>query len=437
MRSSLARAAVIGSTALLFLGPAVSVAQAQPDEPGVSDRAAHLPAELADAVQRDLHLSPDQYLERSELAQRLAEFAKTARDRFPDSFAGVWIDQAGTPTVGLAAKDRDTARTEVEKAGFTGKDVTHSQNQLDATRTALSNWVDKLPKELAQLVRGVTVDIASNDVVLRVDNTAVDLFTLLPPFLQEAARVVLGPAIAPLQPVEQPQPTAQYSSDAFLAGDPYASYGGGIGLKCSLGFNAIDAGGAPVNISAGHCDPSRTFAGTEHASQAYSMIGDSSGPMIGTFEKTDLDGIDYSILRPTADAAQRFVNNGVRVPNAAPLSITGTADPVIGAPVCKAGNTSGFNCGVVTAVHQVIPVGQRTLNDGFATDLCALQGDSGGPIVTGTLALGISSASNVGNYSSCDVAGVATTVMGETPELFATPVNAILADNPGLTIRTS
>ncbi|WP_305092728.1 S1 family peptidase [Prescottella sp. R16] len=437
MRSSLARAAVIGSTALLFLGPAVSVAQAEPAEPGVSDQAAHLPVELADALQRDLQLSPDQYLERSELAQKLAEFAAIARIQFPDTFAGAWIAPDGTPTVGLAAKDRDAARAEVEKAGFTGKDVDRSQNQLDATRSALSGWVDKLPPELAQLVRGITVDIASNDVVLRVDNTAVDLFTLLPPFLQEAARVVLGPEIVPLQPVEQGPVAATYAPDAFLGGDPYAAYGGGIGLRCSLGFNAVDAGGAPVNISAGHCDPSRTFAGTEHASQAYTMTGDSSGPMIATFQKTNLDGIDYSILRPTADSSQRFVNNGVRVPGAAPLAITGTADPVVGAPVCKAGNTSGFNCGVVTAVHQVIPVGQRVLNDGFATDLCALQGDSGGPIVTGTLALGISSASNVGNYGSCDVAGFATSAMGENPELFATPINAILAENPGLKIRTS
>lgn len=68
-----------------------------------------------------------------------------------------------------------------------------------------------------------------------------------------------------------------------------------------------------------------------------------------------------------------------------------------------------------------------------------LQGDSGGTIVTGTLALGISSASNVGQYPICQVADVVTFVLGESPpELFATPpINEVLAENPGLRVRTS
>ena len=62
MRSSIARrAAVFGSAALLLLGPVAASAQADPVEPGVSDQAAKLPAELIDAIQRDLSLSPDQY----------------------------------------------------------------------------------------------------------------------------------------------------------------------------------------------------------------------------------------------------------------------------------------------------------------------------------------------------------------------------------------
>lgn len=444
MRSLLARrAAVFGSAALLLLGPATAVAQAEPaDSPavaesGVSDQAAHLPIELIDALQRDLQLGPDQYLERSALAQKLAEFAEMARIQFPDAFAGAWIDQSGTPVIGLAGTGRDAARAAVEQAGFTSKDVERSQSQLDSTRTALSDWIGTLPPEIAQFVRGVTVDIANNDVVVRADDTAGDLLDVLPPALREAARVVLGPAIGSLQPAAPGPMTAQYSVDSFLGGDAYIANGGGMGLKCSLGFNAIDSNGSPVNISAGHCDPNRTFAGGEHASQVYSAVGDVAGPMIGTFEKTNLDGADYSLIRPNAGIAQRFQSGAVRVPDAAPIGITGTANPVVGAPVCKAGQTSGYNCGVVTAVHQTVQVGQRTLNDGFATNLCALQGDSGGPVITGTLALGISSASNVGDRGTCEIANLTAAVTGDTPELFATPINAILNQNPGLQIRTS
>ncbi|MGO4203809.1 S1 family peptidase [Rhodococcus sp. TAF43] len=442
MRSSLARrAAVFGSAALLLLGPATAAAQADPAESsstsGVSDQAAHLPIELVDALQRDLQLTPDQYLDRSELGQKLAEFAALARYEFPDAFAGAWIDPSGTPIVGLAGEGRDAARAAVEQAGFTSRDVDRSEIQLQSDRAALSKWIDTLPQEIADLVRGITVDIAGNTLVLRADDAAGDLFDLLPPFLQGAARVALGPALGSLQPPAPGPAAGQYAPDAFLGGDPYVAAGGGIGLRCSLGFNAIDRNGAPVNISAGHCDPSRDVAGTADASTAYASAGGSAGPMIGTFEKTSLDRLDYSVIRPTPESAQRFENNGVRVPGAAPVAITGTADPVVGAPVCKAGNTSGFNCGVVTETNQNVKVGARMLAGGFATNLCALQGDSGGTIVTGTLALGISSASTVGEYGLCEVAGFVSSVMGQTPELFATPINAILRDNPGLRIRTS
>ncbi|QBJ95965.1 protease [Rhodococcus sp. ABRD24] len=449
MRSALARrAAVFGSTAILLLAPATAVAQADPAEKpstGVSAQAALLPAELVEALQRDLRLTPDQYLAQSELGQKLAEFATMARTQFPDAFGGAWIDQAGIATVGLAGTDSAAARAAVEQAGFTSKNVQRSENQLAADREALNDWLDTLPADLRNLVQGVAVDIAGNNVVLRVDDTAGDLIDLLPPFLRGAARVVLGPVLPFVQPLIQPflppgsqdPAAATYGPDALLGGDPFAAVGGGVGLRCSLGFNATDRNGAPVNISAGHCDPNRTFAGTEHASKVYEMFGDASGAMIGTVEKTSLDRLDYSVIRPAAGTAQRFANNGVRVPGAAPIGITGTADPVVGAPVCKAGDTSGFNCGVVTAAGQTVKVGERVLADGFATNLCALQGDSGGTIVTGTLALGISSASNVGDYGMCEIAGFVSSIFGDTPELYATPINSILRENPGVRIRTS
>ncbi|RVW01306.1 S1 family peptidase [Rhodococcus xishaensis] len=440
MRSLLARrAAVFGSAALLLLGPATTVAQAEPaalpaeSESGISDQHAQLPAEMIDALQRDLQLTPAQYLERSALAQRLGEFAEVARTQFPEAFAGAWIDPSGAPVVGLAENGRDSARAAVEQAGFTSADVERSQGQLESTRAGLAAWIGTLPPDIAQFVGGATIDVANNDVVLRADNRAGDLLELVPPFLREAARVVLAPAFAPLEPAISSSVPAQYAGDAFLGGDPYVATGGGVGLQCSLGFNALDGNGAPVNISAGHCDPDRTTAGTERASRVEGM----SGPVIGTFERTSLDGYDYSILRPTAASAPRFANNGVRVPYAAPLQVTGTASPVVGAPVCKTGSTSGFNCGVVTAVNQSVHVGERVLYDGFATNLCALEGDSGGPIVTGTLALGISSASNVGDYPLCALANLETSLMGDSPELIATPINSILNQNPGLRLRTS
>ena len=191
-----------------------------------------------------------------------------------------------------------------------------------------------------------------------------------------------------------------------------------------------------MTITAGHCDPNRAQAGTRWASQVHQLIGDNLGQHLGSFEKTVLDGSDYALIRPTSDAAGRFENNGVRVPFAAPLPITGVADPVVGAPVCKSGLRTGYSCGVVTATGQNVEIGHRLLENGFSTNLCALQGDSGGTLVTGTLALGISSASNVGQYGMCEIAGFVSGLLGESPELFATPIKTVLAENPGLKVRT-
>ncbi len=165
MRSSIARrAAVFGSAALLLLGPITAVANAEPNESGVSDQAAHLPVELAEALQHDLALTPDQFVSRSELAQKLAEFAAIARVQFPDSFAGVWLDDLGKGIVALAdGRDKDAAREAAEKAGFEVKDVAQSEQALQGQLSALNTWLDSQPAEVADLVRGIAVDVVATE----------------------------------------------------------------------------------------------------------------------------------------------------------------------------------------------------------------------------------------------------------------------------------
>ena len=56
------------------------------------------------------------------------------------------------------------------------------------------------------------------------------------------------------------------------------------------------------------------------------------------------------------------------------------------APVCKSGSTTGFTCGVITAVDQPDP--QRPPIR-FKHTALSLPGDSGGALLSGTLAIGI------------------------------------------------
>lgn len=432
MRRSLARRAlVVGSAAALLLGPAAaSIAQADPAPVQAGD----LPAELVDALHRDLQITPERFLRDADTSQALAQFAETAREKFAQVFAGVWLDDEGTPTVGLTeGEGYDEARADAEDAGFTVTRADSSEAALENELSALNDWLATQPPAVADVVRGVAIDIVNSDVVVRTDDVAA---LNLPDFL-EGVRVLFAPSELTPEPAADLQPVAGIGAPGALhGGDAYAALGAGNGLRCSLGFNGRNSSGNPVNITAGHCDPNRSQAGTEWASNVYQLLGEDLGQHIGTFAKTSLEGSDYAIIRPTDEARGRFENNGVRVPGAAALPITGIADPVVGAPVCKSGLRTGYSCGVVTGTGQTVEIGQRVLTNGFATNLCALQGDSGGALVTGTLALGISSASNVGQYGLCEIAGVVSGLLGETPELFATPIRSILAENPGLEVRT-
>ena len=216
----------------------------------------------------------------------------------------------------------------------------------------------------------------------------------------------------------------------FLAADP-----GPIDYEAALACHAESAFIIPAQVK--ELLAGIAAAGTPQASKVRELRGEALGPVVGAFEKTSLDNHDYSLIGIDDPARPRFENNLVRVPGQAPVAIDGVAQPVVGAPVCKSGARTGFSCGTVNSVGQSVQVGDRTLNDAFSTTICALPGDSGGAIITGTKALGISSASSVADQPICAIPEILGAITGDTPILFATTLNVVLAENPGLKVRTS
>ncbi len=427
MRKLARHTAALGAAALLALSGA-SFAQAEP----VSDQAAQLPIELIQALERDLKLSPDQYLQRSELGQKLAEWSVIARQAYPQVFAGAWLDEKGVPTVALAdGPNKAAARAAAEKSGFTVRDVARSAAALESQLGEIQKWIAAQPAPIASAVRGVAIDSIGNTIAIRVSEVLKGL--QLPEFLG-GARLVVTP-----QPVvAKPRPAlgdiAGVDRGSLLGGDGYGSVAGRMAMQCSFGFNGT-FNGATVSVSAGHCDPNLPAAGTPQASKVRELRGEALGPVVGAFEKTSLDNHDYSIIKIVPEATGRFENNGVRVPGRAPLLIDGTAVPLIGAPVCKSGSRTGFSCGTINAVDQSVDVETRRMNDSFSANICALPGDSGGAVVTGTKALGISSASTVADFPVCELAHLIGPFIGQDPQLFSTPINVVLAENPGLQLR--
>ncbi|SEK23217.1 Ig-like domain repeat protein [Rhodococcus maanshanensis] len=248
---------------------------------------------------------------------------------------------------------------------------------------------------------------------------------------------VAGP---PKPTTTKPKPPA---ANAIMGGDTYDFVGASGGSHmCTLAFNATDASGHAAVLTAGHCDPNEPdSAGTDRASIGHEVVGGERGVRFGEAVKTAKAPLrlDYSVIKIDDTFAKRFENNYVRVPRKAPLAITGTADPVEGAPVCMSGQTTGYHCGTIKVAVTGDPRGGHTTGR-FAVRICGLGGDSGSPMITGTEALGITGQSNIMtlSQSECEEMMADPDVPdGYKPTVKVTPIKEILKDNPGLKIRTN
>ena len=437
------RVAVVGSSTLLLAVPLTTSAHAAPaGTSGASITqlsAAELPAELTAAITRDLGISPQEYLDRAARAQQLDSYASDFRAEHPEEFAGAWMDADGHPVVAVtttaaaATAARDGYRTQLAPVSLEG---------LENSLAEFNRWVTELPRQIASQIGSAAIDVLNNQLVVDIVNSPTGHTLNLPTLLADV-KVRLTPLGQ--APIDR----------GAMGGDQYVTVPGSIvgadpaGIAtCSFGFSAVDRHGTAVNISAGHCDPAPgTGAGTYLPNRG--DIGASA--RAGTFAKSQFGGaeeLDYSLIR-LEDAGVRagLDRPVVRGARGSTLTITGTAVPVVGAPICKSGQTSSFTCGVVSAdqveASLVLDGAVRTVR-GFAGTACTLAGDSGGAIITGTLALGITSGSNTTDAPNCGEANLVLAFHGGTVNV-GMPIQNILgaADassrgglGAGLTVRT-
>ncbi|WP_106535716.1 LPXTG cell wall anchor domain-containing protein [Haloactinopolyspora alba] len=72
------------------------------------------------------------------------------------------------------------------------------------------------------------------------------------------------------------------------------------------------------------------------------------------------------------------------------VDIYDSTDPIVGQPACKSGATSGWTCGEVLHAEDTVDVAGTDVTS-FVFTACMLSGDSGGSIVSGNYALGVDS----------------------------------------------
>ncbi|MEV5983098.1 S1 family peptidase [Streptomyces sp. NPDC052114] len=153
--------------------------------------------------------------------------------------------------------------------------------------------------------------------------------------------------------------------------------------RCSLGFNVRNSAGAYYFLTAGHCTDG---AGTWWSNSAKTTV-------LGTTSGSSFPTNDYGIVRYTNNSVTKSGTVGSQ-------DITSAADPTVGQNVTRRGSTTGTHSGKVTALNQTVNYGGGDVVYGMIkTTVCAEPGDSGGPLYSGSTALGLTSGGS-GNCSS-------------------------------------
>ncbi|UYQ61330.1 S1 family peptidase [Streptomyces peucetius] len=154
--------------------------------------------------------------------------------------------------------------------------------------------------------------------------------------------------------------------------------------RCSLGFN-VRSGSTYYFLTAGHCTDG---AGTWYANSSRSTV---IGPTAGS----SFPGNDYGIVRYSNTSLSHPGTVGGR-------DITGAANATVGMPVTRRGSTTGTHSGSVTGLNATVNYGGGDIVYGMIrTNVCAEPGDSGGPLYSGSRAIGLTS----GGSGNCTTGG--------------------------------
>ncbi|HEU0088476.1 MAG TPA: S1 family peptidase [Pseudonocardiaceae bacterium] len=309
------------------------------------------------ALGREAGLSVEQAQQRLVKEAAAGGVVTALRSTLGGSFAGAWFEP-GSPDL-VAATTDPAAVPRVRAAGAVPRVVSLDLATLHRVMAALDSRADRVP----DAVTGWHVDPASNSVVVSATDPAA------------AETFVAGqPGVRVEQVAASPVPLAD------LRG------GGGIesstGARCSIGFNAT-GGGVRYVITAGHCTK---LGGT--------WSGDDGTP-IGPVARTSFPGNDFGLISVTSPSWRQTPNV---ITSSGSVRVTGVGRAQLGASICRAGSTTGYQCGIVQAVDETVNYGGGEVVSGLTrTSACAEAGDSGGSFISGSQALGILS----GGSGSC------------------------------------
>jgi len=274
--------------------------------------------------------------------------------------AGRWIADGKL----MVAVVNEAAADQVRAAGAVPQQVARSQGELDR----LFAQVDKI----ARTQRGLQswgIDPVANKVVVKARGGY-------------GAFAGLGDGVQ----VVQVKTDFRQQAGEVNPGDPW--WPGGES-NCSVGFPATDAQGNKHFLTAGHCtnDANQSAYG---ASGQSNRLGTSN---VGGSRSVNAREGDMGVVAVTESGWTTSPN--VNTWGQPAVTVTGSADAIVGETVCHSGNTApNWECGKVTAVNQTIDYGSVVIDGLTTTTACSQGGDSGGAWLRGDKAVGLHSGGN-------------------------------------------
>ncbi|MBX9472734.1 cell wall-binding repeat-containing protein [Microcella sp.] len=254
------------------------------------------------------------------------------------------------------------------------------------------------------------------------------------------ARVEFGSALA--SRVSEPIEGLEAAAD-LRGGMPYLFPKGSGTFRCSVGFVGTDTVTDELQImSAGHCEGNTGSNRNSRTITRPTLSGGTLGStdtLIGAagLHVTD-DYVNPGFLDEEENPVETFydlgmtpVTNGSWVGKpevvtwgnstsgaplaSAPLIIRDAGPAITGSTLCKSGSTTGWTCGAIIDVDEILYVGNGPAScpspgddycvGSIVSTVCVRGGDSGGAAVVGSRAVGITSAATNSTVTSCSVSG--------------------------------
>jgi streptogrisin C len=345
------RVLVTGASVVALAVTANQTASAAPVRGGADDA-------VLVAMQRDLGLTASQAKTVRTQQEKAGKLDVSLKGSLGAAYGGSWFDAT---TGKLVVNVTSSARTaEVTKAGAQAKVVKHSEADLDAITAELDALSGKAPgaaraentgKSSLTGLAGWHVDPKTDSVVITTVKGQQK-----PAALGGFAKY--GDAVTYEQVDSAPQQTFNY-----MDGGDEINF-----ASCSAGFNLRNPStGQGFLLTAGHC----TSTGQANYGQGSVFFGYTVSSWFPTFDDALIrnDNPGYWVQGPWVDYNPS--NGGF-------INVSGYSDSPVGTIVCKAGITTKWTCGYITAKDEAVTYAQGTVYGMTRHSACVEPGDSGG-----------------------------------------------------------